>query len=131
MIFMPKFEMSIFYSVQLMVIEKLSFENQRLLRSSHKLCHSRGMKKGGGRKVKKFRGKSLIYIFVNKSLKKYLRVFICPPLHIDETGSVVGSSSTERALLKHAVKRGYGNLRAHYQRLSEVQCLTYQCLFFF
>ena len=33
---------------------------------------------------------------------------------------MIGSSSTERALLKHAIKRGYGNLGEHYERLSEV-----------
>ena len=33
---------------------------------------------------------------------------------------MIGSSSTERALLKHAIKRGYGNLAEHFDRLTEV-----------
>ena len=37
-----------------------------------------------------------------------------------DSQNVIGSSSTERALLKHAIKRGYGNLGEHYERLSEV-----------
>jgi len=57
----------------------------------------------------------------NDDIKTLMEVAVlCNNSYTDETGSVVGSSSTERALLKHAVKRGYGNLRAHYQRLSEV-----------
>jgi len=37
-----------------------------------------------------------------------------------DSQNVIGSSSTERALLKHAIKRGYGDLGEHYERLSEV-----------
>ena len=45
---------------------------------------------------------------------------LCNNAYVDDTGSVVGSSSTERALLKHAIKRGYAHLRQSYERLSEV-----------
>jgi len=46
---------------------------------------------------------------------------LCNNAYVDESNSiVVGSSSTERALLKNAIKRGFGGLRAQYQRLSEV-----------
>ena len=37
-----------------------------------------------------------------------------------DSENVIGSSSTERALLKHAIKRGYGNLAEHFDRLTEV-----------
>ena len=45
---------------------------------------------------------------------------LCNNAYRDDTGQVVGSSSTERALKKHAIQRGYGGLSEHYERLSEV-----------
>ena len=57
----------------------------------------------------------------NDDIKTLMEVAVlCNNAYLDETGLVVGSSSTERALLNHAVKRGYGGLRGQYQRLSEV-----------
>jgi len=58
----------------------------------------------------------------NDDTKTLMEVAVlCNNAYVDESNSiVVGSSSTERALLKNAIKRGYGNLRAQYQRLSEV-----------
>ena len=45
---------------------------------------------------------------------------LCNNAFIDDGGRVSGSSSTERALLKHAVKLGYGNISDHFERLTEV-----------
>lgn len=45
---------------------------------------------------------------------------LCNNATLDDTNEVVGSSSTERALLKHAFKRGYGDLSREYERLTEV-----------
>ena len=41
-------------------------------------------------------------------------------LFISDSQNVIGSSSTERALLKHAIKRGYGDLGQNFDRLTEV-----------
>ena len=57
----------------------------------------------------------------NDNLKALMEVAVlCNNAYVDETGSVVGSSSTERALMKYAFQRGYGDLRDQYERLTEV-----------
>jgi len=45
---------------------------------------------------------------------------LCNNAFIEDGGQVIGSSSTERALLKHAVKLGYGNISHQFERLTEV-----------
>eukprot|EP00093_Oithona_nana_P013027 13027.XXX_519129_522590_1 [CDS] Oithona nana genome sequencing. len=45
---------------------------------------------------------------------------LCNNAFIEDGGRVCGSSSTERALLKHAVKLGYANISHQFERLTEV-----------
>lgn len=57
----------------------------------------------------------------SEDIKALMEVAVlCNNAYIDEKNSIVGPSSTERALLKHAIKRGYGGLPEAYDRLSEV-----------
>ena len=55
-----------------------------------------------------------------KYYSSYTKLLLFFILFYTDSQNVIGSSSTERALLKHAIKRGYGDLGEHYERLSEV-----------